>query len=228
MEEHSRDDSHSHSCTHIMIVDDHPIVREGYVHLIQRRDHLQVCAQAGSKFEALQQIRESAPHLVIVDISLSDGSGLELIKDVKSQFPQVKLLAVSMHDESLFAERCIRAGARGFVNKQQAPEQLINAIERVLSGKIYLSQDVTERMISRSIGALEDENLSPIEKLSDRELEVFEQIGQGETTRQIASKLNLSAKTIETYRENIKHKLNLSNATELTRHAIQWVLENRQ
>ncbi len=228
MEEHSRDDSHSHSCTRILIVDDHPIVREGYVHLIQRRDHLQVCAQAGSKVEALQQIRETAPHLVIVDISLSDGSGLELIKDVKSQFPQVKLLAVSMHDESLFAERCIRAGAQGFVNKQQAPEQLINAIERVLSGKIYLSQDVTERMISRSIGALEDEHLSPIEKLSDRELEVFEQIGQGETTRQIASKLNLSAKTIETYRENIKHKLNLSNATELTRHAIQWVLENRQ
>jgi DNA-binding NarL/FixJ family response regulator len=211
-----------------MIVDDHPIVREGYVHLIQRRDHLEVCAQAGSKVEALQQIRETAPHLVIVDISLSDGSGLELIKDVKSQFPQVKLLAVSMHDESLFAERCIRAGAQGFVNKQQAPEQLINAIERVLSGKIYLSQDVTERMISRSIGALEDEHLSPIEKLSDRELEVFEQIGQGETTRQIASKLNLSAKTIETYRENIKQKLNLSNATELTRHAIQWVLENRQ
>ena len=228
MEEHSRDDSHSLSCTRIMIVDDHPIVREGYVHLIQRRDYLKVCAQAGSKVEAIQQIRETAPHLVIVDISLSDGSGLELIKDVKSQFPQVILLVVSMHDESLFAERCIRAGAQGFVNKQQAPEQLINAIERVLSGKIYLSQDVTERMISRSIGTLEDESLSPIEKLSDRELEVFEQIGLGETTRQIASKLNLSAKTIETYRENIKHKLNLSNATELTRHAIQWVLENRQ
>ncbi|WP_232093051.1 response regulator [Gimesia panareensis] len=211
-----------------MIVDDHPIVREGYVHLIQRRDDLQVCAQAGGKVEAMQQIRSSSPQLIIVDISLSDGSGLELIKDIKSQSPQIKLLAVSMHDENLFAERCIRAGAHGYVNKQQAPEQLINAINRVLSGKIYLSQDITERMICRSIGATEDENVSPIEKLSDRELEVFEQIGQGETTRQIASKLNLSAKTIETYRENIKHKLNLSNATELTRHAIQWVLENRQ
>ncbi len=227
MEEHTRDDSHCNS-TRIMIVDDHPIVREGYVHLIQRRNDLQVCAQAGGKVEAIQQIRNSSPHLIIVDISLSDGSGLELIKDVKSQFPQIKLLAVSMHDESLFAERCIRAGAQGFVNKQQAPEQLIKAIDRVLSGKIFLSQEITERMISRSIGAMEDQTLSPIEKLSDRELEVFEQIGQGETTRQIACKLNLSAKTIETYRENIKHKLNLSNATELTRHAIQWVLENRQ
>lgn len=228
MEEYTRDDSHSSTCTRIMIVDDHPIVREGYVHLIQRRDDLQVCAQAGGKVEAMQQIRSSSPQLIIVDISLSDGSGLELIKDIRSQYPQIKLLAVSMHDENLFAERCIRAGAQGFVNKQQAPEQLIRAIDRVLSGKIYLSQDITERMICRSIGATEDENVSPIEKLSDRELEVFEQIGQGETTRQIASKLNLSAKTIETYRENIKHKLNLSNATELTRHAIQWVLENRQ
>ncbi|MCA9015192.1 MAG: response regulator transcription factor [Planctomycetaceae bacterium] len=225
MEEPKRDQTNRLK-TRIMIVDDHPIVREGYVHLIERRKDLQTCAQAGSKAEAIQQIMQDPPDLVIVDLSLIDGSGLELIKDVKAQFPGMKILAVSMHDESLFAERSIRAGALGFVNKQQAPEELINAIDCVIQGKVYLSPEVTERMICRSIGSDNYSDQSPIESLSDRELEVFEQIGQGETTRQIANKLNLSSKTIETYRENIKHKLNLENATELTRHAIQWVLEN--
>ena len=225
--EEQRNNSSCNAATRILIVDDHPIVREGYVHLIERRDDLRVCAQAGGKVEAIQQILESAPQLMIADISLSDGSGLELIKDVKSQFPQIKILAVSMHDETLYAERCVRAGAQGFINKQQAPEQLIKAIQQVLKGKIYLSTEITERMISRTLGTLEVETQSPIEQLSDRELEVFEQIGRGETTRQIAGQLNLSTKTIETYRENIKHKLNLSNANELTRHAIQWVLENQ-
>lgn len=211
--------------TRIMIVDDHPIVREGYVHLIERRDDLQVCAQAGSKAEASQWVKDNPPDLIIIDISLKDGSGLDLIKDLKSQDQGVKILAVSMHDESLFAERSIRAGALGFVNKQQAPEQLTKAIDQVLKGKVYLSSEATERMIGRSIGSNNQPAQSPIESLSNREIEVFEQIGLGETTRQIAAKLKLSAKTIETYRENIKHKLNLGNATELTRHAIQWVLE---
>lgn len=221
MEEQTRNQSK----TRIMIVDDHPIVREGYVHLIERRDDLHVCAQAGSKAEASQLIKDNHPDLIILDISLKDGSGLDLIKDLKSQDQGVKILAVSMHDESLFAERSIRAGALGFVNKQQAPEQLIKAIDQVLKGKVYLSSEATERMIGRSIGSNNQPAQSPIESLSDREIEVFEQIGLGETTRQIAAKLKLSAKTIETYRENIKHKLNLGNATELTRHAIQWVLE---
>lgn len=226
MEEPKRDQTNCLQ-TRIMIVDDHPIVREGYVHLIARRKDLQTCAQAGSKSEAIQQIMQNPPDLVIVDISLTDGSGLELIKEIKAQFQGIKILAVSMHDESLFAERSIRAGALGFVNKQQAPEQLIKAIDQVIQGKVYLSPEVTERMICRSIGSDNHSDQSPIESLSDRELEVFEQIGNGETTRQIANKLNLSSKTIETYRENIKHKLNLGNATELTRHAIQWVLENK-
>ncbi|QDU49127.1 response regulator [Gimesia panareensis] len=211
--------------TRIMIVDDHPIVREGYSRLIEREDNLQVCAEADSKAEALKQIMNDPPDLVIIDISLKDGSGLELIKDIKAQFKQIKMLTVSMHDENLFAERCIRAGALGFVNKQQAPEQLVTAIHRVLSGKVFLSSEITERMICRSIGSENYSEQSPIETLSDRELEVFEQIGLGETTRQIAQKLNLSPKTVETYRENIKHKLNLDNATELIRNAIQWVLE---
>ena len=215
------------SKTRIMIVDDHPIVREGYSRLIEREGNLQVCAEADSKSIALKQIMNDPPDLVIVDISLKDGSGLELIKDIKAQFKQIKMLAVSMHDENLFAERCIRAGALGFVNKQQAPEQLVTAIHRVLSGKVFLSSEITERMICRSIGSENYSEESPIETLSDRELEVFEQIGLGETTRQIAEKLNLSPKTVETYRENIKHKLNLDNATELIRNAIQWVLEKK-
>ncbi|KAA0143164.1 MAG: DNA-binding response regulator [Gimesia sp.] len=215
------------SKTRIMIVDDHPIVREGYSRLIEREGNLQVCAEADSKSVALNQIMNDPPDLVIVDISLKDGSGLELIKDIKAQFKQIKMLAVSMHDENLFAERCIRAGALGFVNKQQAPEQLVTAIHRVLSGKVFLSSEITERMICRSIGSENYSEESPIETLSDRELEVFEQIGLGETTRQIAEKLNLSPKTVETYRENIKHKLNLDNATELIRNAIQWVLEKK-
>ncbi|QDV49643.1 response regulator [Gimesia fumaroli] len=213
--------------TCIMIVDDHPIVREGYSRLIEREQGLQVCAEADSKVDAIKQVMNDPPDLIIVDLSLKDGSGLELIKDIKSQFKQIKMLTVSMHDETLFAERCIRAGALGFVNKQQAPEQLIEAIYRVLQGKVFLSSEITERMICRSIGSDNYSDESPIESLSDRELEVFEQIGQGETTRKIAEKLNLSPKTVETYRENIKHKLDLENATELTRNAIQWVLEKQ-
>ncbi len=213
--------------TRIMIVDDHPIVREGYSRLIEREPNLQVCAESDSKADALKQIMNAPPDLVIIDISLKDGSGLELIKDLKAQFKHIKMLTVSMHDENLFAERCIRAGALGFVNKQQAPEQLVTAIHRVLSGKVFLSSEITERMICRSIGSENFSDQSPIESLSDRELEVFEQIGLGETTRQIAQKLNLSPKTVETYRENIKHKLNLDNATELIRNAIQWVLEKK-
>ncbi|WP_339735141.1 response regulator transcription factor [uncultured Gimesia sp.] len=211
--------------TRIMIVDDHPIVREGYSRLIEREPDLQVCAEADSKVGAIKQIMDDPPDLVIVDLSLKDGSGLELIKDIKSQFKQIKMLTVSMHDEKLFAERCIRAGSLGYVNKQQAAGQLIEAIYRVLKGKVFLSSEITERMICRSVGSENYSDASPIESLSDRELEVFEQIGQGETTRQIAAKLNLSPKTVETYRENIKHKLNLDNATELTQNAIQWVLE---
>tara|TARA_E500000305_G_scaffold111956_2_gene130440 strand:+ start:207211 stop:207960 length:750 start_codon:yes stop_codon:yes gene_type:complete len=213
--------------TKVMIVDDHPIVREGYSRLIEHQDDLQVCGEADSKVDAIRKIMENPPDLIIVDISLKDGSGLELIKDVKAQFSQIKMLTVSMHDETLFAERSLRAGALGYVNKQQAPEQLIKAIYQVLKGKVYLSAAVTERMICRSIGSDNYSDQSPIESLSDRELEVFEQIGEGETTRSIAQKLNLSSKTVETYRENIKHKLNLENATALTRHAIQWVLEKK-
>jgi len=212
--------------TKVMIVDDHPIVREGYKRLLEAQSGLEVCGEAEDMPQALRVIHEALPDLVIVDMSLKGGSGLELIKEVKALYPQIRMLVASMHDETLFAERALRAGAMGYVNKQEATKQLTKAIQQVMSDKIFLSEAMTDRMLCRSVGSDNYSEKSPIETLSDRELEVFELIGQGETTRHIADKLHLSPKTVETYRENIKDKLNLENATELTRHAVQWVLEN--
>ncbi|MCA9019823.1 MAG: response regulator transcription factor [Planctomycetaceae bacterium] len=209
----------------IMIIDSHPIVREGFSRLIEKQQDLQVCAEISSKDEAIKQIGLVSPDLIIIDISLKDSNGLGLIKEIKSQLDQIKILVVSIHDETLFAERSIRDGALGFINKQANSDELLKAIYRVLEGKIYLSPKITERMICRSIGSDNYSEQSLVESLSKRELEVFEQIGIGETTRRIARKLNLSPKTVETYRENIKHKLNLKNASELTLYATQWVLE---
>lgn len=208
-----------------MIVDDHPIVREGITAVINREPDLEVCGQAGGLAEAMRMHRELRPDLVVADVTLSDGSGLDLVKELVALDPDVKVLVQSMHEESLYAERSLRAGARGYINKEEAPKQLINAIRQVLSGRVYLSSSMTDRMLSRSVRGVSSDQ-SPFDTLSDRELEVFEQIGRGITTRRIAQNLYLSPKTIETYRENIKAKLNLRNATELTQHAVQWVLEN--
>ena len=210
----------------IAIVDDHPIVRQGLSQLIAQHPGLEVCGEAADAVEALQMVSEKRPDLIIVDISLSSGNGIELIKQIKARDDRVKMLVSSMHDESLFAERALRAGAMGYINKGEATEKVFEAIHQVLGGKIYLSPRMTDRMLCRAIGTDDALAGSPIDSLSDRELEVFELIGQGLTTRQIASKLELSPKTVETYRENIKSKLNLSNATELTRHAVQWTLES--
>ena len=210
----------------ILIVDDHPIVRQGLSQLISQEQGLEVCGEAADASEALRMLAERQPDLVIVDISLSSGNGIELIKQIKSRDERVRMLVSSMHDESLFAERALRAGAMGYINKGEPTDKMFEAIHQVLGGKIYLSARMTDRMLCRAIGTEEAFTGSPIDHLSDRELEVFELIGQGLTTRQIAAKLHLSPKTVETYRENIKSKLNLSNATELTRHAVQWTLEN--
>ena len=210
----------------IMIVDDHPIVRQGLAQLIANEPGLEVCAEAADAGEALNKLAESRPDLIIVDISLNSGNGIELIKQIKSRDEHVRMLVSSMHDESLFAERALRAGAQGYINKAETTDKVFDAIHQVLQGKIYLSPRMTDRMLCRAIGSEEHLTGSPIDTLSDRELEVFELIGQGLTTRQIAAKLHLSPKTVETYRENIKSKLNLNNATELTRHAVQWTLEN--
>jgi DNA-binding NarL/FixJ family response regulator len=211
----------------IMVVDDHPLVRVGMVQLISEESDLEVCAETHGVMEALRLVEKDQPDLIVVDLSLSDGSGLDLIAQVKSQYKNIKMLVSSMHDESLFAERVLRAGAHGFVSKQEAPDQVVHAIRRILSGKIYLSPQMADRMLSLlSHGEAEEGGGSPIERLSNRELQIFEMIGKGLTTRQIAQHLHLSVKTIETHRESIKRKLMLKSNLELIRHAVQWALEH--
>lgn len=210
----------------ILVVDDHQLVRRGLSVLISAQPDMEVIAEADGPPAAMKLFHEHRPDLVIVDLSLHEGSGLELIKDINAQQTCAKVLVCSMHDELLYAERALRAGAHGYVSKEAGVEELLAAIRRVLDGRVYLSERMTDRMLSRTVGALDDVRQSPVETLSDRELEVFEEIGKGVGTREIAQKLVLSPKTVETYRENIKAKLNLKNATELTRHAVQWVLEH--
>lgn len=210
----------------ILVVDDHPIVRKGLVELISRELGLEVCGEAADSDEALEIIGDLNPDLAVVDISLGKGmGGVELVKELKARREDIKVLVWSMHDEKLYAERCLSAGALGYISKEAPPEEFIAAIRKVMSGRIYLSELMSDRLLSR-IAKGDDEIRKPVvESLSDRELEVFELIGKGMTTRQIAQNLHLSIKTIETYRENIKVKLNLSNSAELVRHAVQWNLE---
>lgn len=207
----------------ILIVDDHPIVRRGLTELINHEEDLVASGQAEGAHQAMEVIRGQKPDMAIVDISLKGTSGLELIKDIKTQYPNLPVLALSMHDESLYAERALRAGAKGYIMKQQATEDLIMAIRKVLRGQIYVSDTVATRMVGKVVGGRADVGASAIDRLSDRELEVFGLIGLGHGTRQIAEKLHLSVKTVETYRAHIKKKLNLANAAELLRYAIQWV-----
>jgi DNA-binding NarL/FixJ family response regulator len=207
----------------IIIVDDHPIVRRGLIELINHENDLVVCGQAEDAPQAMKAIRTLKPHIVIVDISLKETNGVELIKDIKVQYPSLPVLALSMHDEFLYAERCLRAGAKGYIMKQQATEKVVTAIRKVLNGQVYLSDKMAAKMMCKLVGSGPEIGASPIDHLSDRELEVFLLLGQGHGTRQIAEKLHLSIKTIETYRAHIKEKLNLASATELLQYAIQWV-----
>ncbi len=208
----------------ILIVDDHPIVRRGLAELIAFEPDLEVCGEAADMAEALQCVETSCPDAAIIDISLKSGHGLELIEQIKAGNKGVKMLVSSMHDELLFAERSLRAGALGYIPKQESTDQLLDAIRQVLRGEIYLTPRMANRLMHNLVGkSLEGD---PIKRLSNRELEVFEMIGQGLTTQQIARKLKLSAKTIETHREKIKVKLDLKNSAELSRRAVQWVLEN--
>jgi DNA-binding NarL/FixJ family response regulator len=210
----------------VLIVDDHPLVREGLKGLIAEESDLSVCAETGSMRRAQELVREKQPDIVIIDLSLEDGNGLELIRRLKSHYPQIKMLVCSMRDESLFAERAINTGAHGYINKHEVAGHVIDALRQVLSGKIYLSPDVVERIIT-GFARNQPVTGSSIEELSNRELEVFWLIGQGRSTAEIAKQLNLSVKTVETHREKIKRKLGLSSAGELMRHAVQWDLEQR-
>ncbi|NLH40273.1 MAG: response regulator transcription factor [Planctomycetes bacterium] len=207
----------------VLIVDDHPIVRQGLTQLINQESDLLVCGQAEDAHDAIAAIRQFHPDMVIVDISLKDTSGVELIKDLKVQFPELPVLTLSMHDEAVYGERALRAGARGYIMKQEATEKVVTAIRRVLAGEVYVSDGMAAKMVSKLVGGVSKKPASPIESLSDRELEVFRMIGEGFNTREMAEKLHLSVKTIETYRAHIKDKLALQDASELLRSAIQWV-----
>jgi len=207
----------------VLIVDDHPIVRQGLAMLINQEQDLVVCGQAEDAHEAMRAVRESEPDMVIVDISLKETSGVELIKDLQVQHPDLPILTLSMHDEAVYGERALRAGARGYIMKQEATEKVVTAIRRVLEGEIYVSDGMAAKMVSKLIGGAGKKTGSPVERLSDRELEVFRMLGEGYNTREMAEKLHLSVKTIETYRAHIKDKLGLQDASELLRSAIQWV-----
>ena len=209
----------------ILIVDDHPLVRSGFVQLISDEPDLEVCGEAADEAQALQLVAATTPDLVIIDLSLAGGSGINLIERIKAHYGEVCMLVVSMHDESLFAERVLTAGALGYLNKQEAPSNIIRAIRRVLDGRVYLSDKLTERLLDSLTGMAKAPGQSPMQRLSNRELEVFELIGRGMTTGKIADHLQLSTKTIETHRENIKKKLGLASGQELTRRAMHWLIE---
>ena len=209
----------------ILIVDDHPIVRRGLKELVADEPDLEVCGEAADEPEAIQQLEETQPDVVVVDLSLPSGHGLELIRKIRLYDERIKILVSTMHDESLFAERTLRAGAAGYINKQEAPEKIIDALRQVLRGEVYLSSHITNRLLLRLRGDQSTDG-DPVKRLTDRELEVFEMIGKGLPARKIAKNLGLSHKTIESHREKIKVKLNLNNASEMTRYATKWVLED--
>ena len=208
----------------VLLVDDHPIVRQGLGQLINEEPDLSVCAEAEDFQQALASL-DCNPDVAIVDISLKERSGIELIKEIRSRKPQLPILVLSMHDESLHAERVLRAGAKGYIMKQEATEQVMNAIRKVLKGEVYLSDKMASRMVNRLVAGPQNIGGSPIERLSDREFEVFQMIGQGTGPSEIAEKLGLSVKTVETHRERIKEKLNLATGSELIRYAMQYVMD---
>jgi DNA-binding NarL/FixJ family response regulator len=209
----------------VLIVDDHPAVREALALRINRQPDMKVCGEAADMRDALRLIADSEPDVAVVDISLKTGSGIDLIKRIKDRSDRVRILVWSMHSESLYAERALRAGALGYVNKDQATDRIVEAIRRVLAGKVWLSEVMAERLLQRSVGG-SGEDRSPLDVLADRELEVFRLIGEGVKTAEIAERLHLSVKTVETYRDRIRQKLDLSDGTKLVHYATQWVLEN--
>ena len=208
----------------ILLVDDHAVVRFGIAQLISRQPNLEVCGEEEDASRAMSAIEKLKPNLVIADISLKQSSGLELMRNIKAQFPGVPILVVSIHDETIYAEIAFRAGALGYLMKQEALERIPTAIRRVLVGSVYVSDALAGKMLQNQVrGGHADSQESPVKSLSDREVEVFHLIGQWKKTKEIASELHLSVKTVEYYREQIKRKLNLKGASELTQYATAWV-----
>ncbi len=211
----------------VLIVDDHPAVREALAMRIGRQSDLEVCGEAADLSEALRLVADTQPDVAVVDISLKTGCGIDLIKRIKDRNDTVRMLVWSTHSESLYAERALRAGALGYINKDQATDKIVEGIRRVLEGKVYLSDAMVQTMLHRTVGGGREEvTRSPLDALADRELEVFRLIGQGVKTAEIAERLHLSVKTIETYRDRIRAKLDLSDGTALAHYATKWMLEN--
>jgi DNA-binding NarL/FixJ family response regulator len=209
--------------TKVLLVDDHPILRAGLAKLINQEADMTVCAEVEDAAKAFDAVTQHSPDIAVIDVSLKGSNGIELIKNLKARFPDLATLVLSMHDETLYAERALRAGSKGYIMKEVATEQVLTAIRRVLAGDIFLSERMQSRMLQFFAGGKAKVAASPIEQLTDRELEVFRLIGEGRSTRQIAGQLHLSVRTVEAYREYIKSKLNLKNATELVQHAFHWV-----
>jgi DNA-binding NarL/FixJ family response regulator len=209
------------SVKRVLVVDDHPMMRQGLAQLLDNEPDLKVCAEAESGSQAMSVLAAQKVDLILLDISLPDKNGLEIIKDVRALQPEMPILVVSMHDESLYAERVLRAGARGYIMKQEGGKKLLLAVRQVLAGQISVSEKMSARILELFSGH-RPAKTSPIERLSDREFEVFQLIGQGHGTREIADHLHLSIKTVEVHRAKIKQKLELKTATELVRHAVRW------
>lgn len=207
----------------ILIVDDHPMMRTGLAQLIDNESDLKVCAEADNAGQAIDLVSKEKFDLALLDISLPGKNGLEVLKDFRSLRPEMPVLVVSMHDEMIYAERVLRAGGRGYIMKQEGGEKFLAAIRQVLSGQIYVSKNMSSRILEIFSGRQAESSGSPVQKLSDREFEVFQLIGQGVGTRAIADQLHLSVKTVEVHRANIKEKLGVKTATDLVRFAVRWV-----
>ncbi len=207
----------------VLIVDDHPIVRKGLSMVLEQEDDLEVCGQAESARDAIELVRQEQPDIALIDLALKDSSGLELIKDIKSRFPDVLMLVLSMRDEGFYAERVLRAGARGYVTKSEGSKMVLEAIHKILQGRIHVSPNIADRVMHKLVEGSNEPGESLVARLTNRELEVFTLLGNGMPTREVADQLNISTKTVDSHREHIKSKLGLTNATDLLKHAIQWV-----
>ncbi|MFO1022981.1 MAG: response regulator transcription factor [Planctomycetales bacterium] len=214
------------SKTRIFVVDDHPLIRDGLMLLINSEKDLEVCGTASGVADAIQKLPQAAPEVIIVDITLRDGTGLDLIQRARQMLPQSKILVISHHDERLYGERALRAGAMGYVNKEQCEETILGAIRTVRAGKRHISEELMQKLLTQAIGQEDAQEPDSVARLTDRELQVFGLIGEGLGTTQIAKKLHLSNHTIDSHRENIRRKLNLKNGHELTHAAVRWKLEN--
>ncbi len=208
----------------VLIVDDHPIVRQGLAQLINQEAGFVVCGDAGDIPQALQAIKACRPDIVIVDISLGHSSGIRLIENLSDNYPGLSILALSMHDESIYAERCLKAGARGYIMKQEPPEKVAAALKEIINGGIFISEKLGTKLLHKFVAGKTDAPSSPVELLSNRELEVFQLVGKGLKTRRIAEELNLSVKTVETYIDHIKKKMNFDDSRNLFLHAVRWTM----